>query len=58
MPRRFWIGPFALNKYRILHIKNLTSNKKIGYQDFNEHTANKFLKYEIKNGVRDVNFKI
>ena len=31
---------FALKKCRILHIKNLTSNKKFGYQAFNEYSAN------------------
>ena len=50
MPRRFSNDLFALKKCRI----NLTSNKKIGYQTFNEHSADKLIvayifEYEIKN---------
>ena len=59
---RFSNEPFALKKYRILHIENLTSNKKFGYQTFNECSADKLniaCSFEIKKkiGVRDVNFK-
>ena len=44
MPRRFLNDLFALKKCRILHIDNLTSNKKkFGYQAFNEHSADKLV---------------
>ena len=41
MPHRFSNDHFTLKKCRILHIENLTSNKKNGYQPFNEHSADK-----------------
>ena len=42
MPRKFSNDLFALKKCCILHIENLTSNKKkFGYQAFNEHIADK-----------------
>ena len=41
---RFSNDLFALMKCRILHIENLTSNKKkIGYQAINEHSADKLI---------------
>ena len=44
MPRKFSNDLFALKKCRILHIENLTSNKKkFGYQAFNEHSADKLV---------------
>ena len=40
---RFSIDLSALKKCPILHIENLTSKKKkIGYQDYNEYSADKF----------------
>ena len=44
MPRKFSNDLFALKKCCILHIENLTSNKKkFGYQAFNEHSADKLV---------------
>ena len=43
IPRRFLNDLFALKKCRILHIDNLASNKKFGYQAFNEHSADKLV---------------
>ena len=44
MPRRISNDLFAPDKCRILHIENLTSNKKnCGYQAFNENSAGKLV---------------
>ena len=44
MPRKLSIDLFALKKCCILHIENLTINKKkFGYQGFNEHSADKLV---------------
>ena len=43
-PCRFSIDLFALKKCRILHIENLTSNKKFsGIKLFNEHCADNLI---------------
>ena len=44
MPCRFSNDLFALKKCRILHIENLTSNKKkFGCQAFNKRNADKLI---------------
>ena len=44
MPRKFSNDLFALKKICILHIENLTINKKkFGFQAFNEHIADKLV---------------
>ena len=65
MPCRFWNDLFALKKYRILHIRNLTSNKKnFEYHAFKKYSADNLIvayTFEIWNkkiGVIDVNFEI
>ena len=61
---RFSIDTSALKKCRILHMEHLTSNKKDSGIKFLmniiliNYTLPAFLKYEIKNGVNDVNSEI
>ena len=43
MPYRFSNDLLALKKCYILHIENLKSNKKFGYQAFNDHSAEKLI---------------
>ena len=43
MSYRFSNDLFDKKKCRILHIENLTINKKIGYQAFNERCAHKLI---------------
>ena len=65
MQCRFSIDLFALEKYRILHIENLTSNKyNSGIKLFNEFSADlfniayNFETWNLKNGFSDVYFEI